>query len=208
MNGMKRIGLMGGSFNPVHNGHLNMARAALQSGLVDEIVFLPTGNPPHKRAGLADKMDRLAMTQLAVAGEERMRVSREEIDRQGVIYTVDTLTRLHRQHPQDRLYYLIGADTLCVLHTWRRIDDVIRLCAFLVMMRPGEETSRALAAADAWRSRGADIRFLTAQTVDLSSTQVRERVRCAQPLAGLVPPAVEAYIKRHGLYSAEGESEA
>ena len=133
----ERIGLMGGSFNPIHVGHVNMARAALDGGHVDRIIFLPSGNPPHKKAGLMDKEDRYAMTCLAIAGEERMSVSREEIDREGVIYTVDTLTSLKAKMPDAQLFYLIGADTVHQLHTWRRVNEVIQLCAFLVMMRPG-----------------------------------------------------------------------
>ena len=88
---MPEIGLMGGSFNPIHRGHVALARAALDSGKVERVLFLPTGNPPHKREGLADKFDRLRMVELAVAHEAGMAVSREEIDRGGVIYTVDTL---------------------------------------------------------------------------------------------------------------------
>ena len=96
---MRRIGLMGGSFNPIHLAHVALARAALDGGYVDEAWILPTGNPPHKREGLADKEDRYQMACLAVDGEMGMCVSREEIDREGTIYSVDTLTHLHQQMP-------------------------------------------------------------------------------------------------------------
>ncbi|MBP3656694.1 MAG: nicotinate-nucleotide adenylyltransferase [Clostridia bacterium] len=193
-----RIGLMGGSFNPVHLGHLHLAQAALDSGSVDRVLFLPSGNPPHKRAGLADKMDRLAMVQLAVEGRRGMGVCREEIDREGVIYTVDTLSLLRMKQPQDTLVYLIGADTLRTLSSWRRPEDVVRLCELLVLAREGEEDMQRYA--EHWRGKGAVISFLRAQTMDVSSTKVRALAAAGQPLGALVPQAVEAYIRSHGLY--------
>ncbi|MBQ4266257.1 MAG: nicotinate-nucleotide adenylyltransferase [Clostridia bacterium] len=202
---MRRIGLMGGSFNPIHCGHLNMARAALSSGLVEQVLFLPSGNPPHKRSGLADKMDRLAMATLAIDGEPGMNVCTEEIDREGVIYTVDTLTILRKKMPDTRFYYLIGADTLRVLHTWRRAEDVIRLCAFLVVMRPGEDEADVLDAAARWRAAGAQIEFLSAPLMDISSTEIRERLEDGRSLETLVPAQVEAYIRAHGLYQNNGD---
>lgn len=197
---MRKIGLMGGSFNPVHEGHLNLARAALRSGCVDSVLFLPTGNPPHKHAELADKLDRLAMVELAVAGEADMAVSREEIDREGVIYTVDTLRSLAGKMPDCRFVYLIGADTLGQLDTWRRPEEVVRLCDLLVLMRPGEADGQARLWAKRWALRGARIGFLPAKRMDISSTQIRQRVARGEPIAGMVPPDVEAYIVSHGLY--------
>lgn len=202
---MLRIGLMGGSFNPIHCGHLNLARAALSSGMADRVLLLPTGNPPHKRAGLADKLDRLAMTQLAVQGEAGMEVCREEIDREGVIYTIDTLERLQARLPDCRFAYLIGADTLQVLHTWRRVEDVIRRCAFLLAMRPGEDERAVRACAEAWRARGAQIAFLPARMMEISSTEIRARAAAGLPLDGLTPPPVQRYIREHGLYGTDGD---
>lgn len=202
---MQHIGLMGGSLNPIHCGHLNMGRAALESGVVEQVLFLPSGNPPHKRTGLEDKQHRLAMVRLAVQGEACMDVCTEEIDREGVIYTVDTLTILREKMPGCRFHYLIGADTLRVLHTWRRAEDVIRLCAFLVIMRPGEDEALVLEAAERWREKGADISFLPACMMDISSTEIRRRLASGCSLEGLVPAAVEAYIRENGLYQAHGD---
>ena len=200
---MERIGLMGGSFNPIHNGHVNMARAALTGGFVDRVIFLPSGNPPHKRAGLEDKEDRYAMTCLAVEGESGMSVSREEIDREGVIYTVDTLTRLKERMPQAEFHYLIGADTVHQLHTWRRVDDLIQLCGFLVMMRPGEDEQKTLLAMEAWRQRGARLALLEGRLLDISSSEIRKRLKAEENADDLIPPAVSRYIRRHHLYEAE-----
>ena len=129
----------------------------------------------------------------------------EEIEREGVIYTVDTLAILQEKMPGCRFHYLIGADTLCALHTWRRPEDVIRLCALLVVMRPGEDERQVLAAAEHWRAHGADISFLPARPMDISSTEIRSRLESGQKLDGLVPSSVQAYIVKHGLYQPHGD---
>ena len=204
---MERIGLMGGSFNPIHIGHVNMARAALAGGYVDHVLFLPSGNPPHKKAGLEDKEERYAMTCLAIAGEERMAVSREEIDREGVIYTVDTLTRLKEQMPEAEFFYLIGADTVHQLHTWRRAQDVIALCSFLVMMRPGEEEEKTIAAIDDWCAKGAKMTLMQGRLHDVSSSEIRALLEDGKAAGELLSPAVLDYIRAHNLYNTGDSSE-
>ena len=200
---MPEIGLMGGSFNPIHCGHVALARAALESGRVERVLFLPTGNPPHKKEGLADKFDRLRMVELAVEHEAGMAVCREEIDRDGVIYTVDTLAALKRKMPDCMLTYLIGADTLRALGTWRRVETVIERCKFLVMMREGETREEVIRLAGLWTQRGAQIDFLDARKMDISSTQIREQIQKGFPFERLVPQAVADYIHEHGLYGAK-----
>lgn len=200
---MPEIGLMGGSFNPIHCGHVALARAALESGRVERVLFLPTGNPPHKKEGLADKFDRLRMVELAVEHEAGMAVCREEIDRDGVIYTVDTLAALKRKMPDCTLTYLIGADTLRALGTWRRVETVIERCKFLVMMREGETREEVIRLAGLWTQRGAQIDFLDARKMDISSTQIREQIQKGWPFERLVPQAVADYIHEHGLYGAK-----
>ena len=200
---MPEIGLMGGSFNPIHCGHVALARAALESGRVERVLFLPTGNPPHKKEGLADKFDRLRMVELAVEHEAGMAVCREEIDRDGVIYTVDTLAALKRKMPDCTLTYHIGADTLRALGTWRRVETVIERCKFLVMMREGETREEVIRLAGLWTQRGAQIDFLDARKMDISSTQIREQIQKGLPFERLVPQAVADYIHEHGLYGAK-----
>jgi len=200
---MPEIGLMGGSFNPIHCGHVALARAALESGRVERVLFLPTGNPPHKKEGLANKFDRLRMVELAVEHEAGMAVCREEIDRDGVIYTVDTLAALKRKMPDCTLTYLIGADTLRALGTWRRVETVIERCKFLVMMREGETREEVIRLAGLWTQRGAQIDFLDARKMDISSTQIREQIQKGLPFERLVPQAVADYIHEHGLYGAK-----
>ncbi len=200
---MPEIGLMGGSFNPIHCGHVALARAALESGRVERVLFLPTGNPPHKKEGLADKFDRLRMVELAVEHEAGMAVCREEIDRDGVIYTVDTLAALKRKMPDCTLTYLIGADTLRALGTWRRVETVIERCKFLVMMREGETREEVIRLAGLWTQRGAQIDFLDARKMDISSTQIREQIQKGLPFERLVPQAVADYIHENRLYGAK-----
>jgi len=202
---MQRIGLMGGSFNPIHHGHVNLARAALDEGCAERVLFLPTGNPPHKKSGLADKLDRLAMVRLAIEGEADMDVCREEVDREGVIYTVDTLGILKERMPDADFSYIIGADSLRALHTWKRPEALITLCRFLVVMRPGEGESETLEAAQLWRSRGAEIAFLRMAPMDISSTEIRRRVAAGEPVGDLVPDGVAAYIRAHGSYKTDGD---
>lgn len=202
---MRRIGLMGGSFNPIHLAHVHVARAALSGGYVDEVLFLPTGNPPHKGAELADRQARYEMVCLAVAGEAGMSVSREEIDREGVIYTVDTLRALRRAMPEAQLTYLIGADTLLQLSTWRRIDEVIAMCGFLVCMRPGEDEDGARETAALWRARGASVEFMQARRMTVSSTQIRQRLRDGLPVEGMLCAGVEQYIREHALYGVQNQ---
>ena len=144
------------------------------------------------------------MVQLAIEGEANMEVSREEIDREGVIYTVDTLRRLREATPDARFVYLIGLDTLKVLHTWKNAETVVTLCDFLVMLRGGEPDDEAEANTliESWREKGAHIELLDAPEVDISSTDVRDRVRIGLPIDGLVPPKVREYIETHQLYCA------
>jgi len=200
---MRRIGLMGGSFNPIHLAHAALARSALCGGYVDEVWVLPTGNPPHKREGLADKESRYDMACLAVDGEANICVSRAEIDREGTIYSVDTLTLLRSQNPDCELYFIIGEDTLFQLHTWRRIEDVITLCTFLVCQRPGEDDSAAGSMADGWRARGAKIVFMRAPEMNISSTMVREALMQGRSVTDMLPLAVEQYIRVNALYNAK-----
>jgi len=203
---MHRIGLMGGSFNPIHLAHVALARAALSGGYVDEVLVLPTGNPPHKREGLADKEARYEMACLAVDEQAHMSVSRAEIDREGTIYSVDTLLLLSGQRPDCALYFIIGEDTLFQLHTWRRIDEVITLCTFLVCLRPGEDDGAAQRMAESWRERGAKITFMRAPEMAISSTAVRNALAGGAPVTDLLPLAVEQYIRANALYDAKPES--
>lgn len=194
----ERIGVMGGSFNPIHERHVEMARAAQKEFALDRLIFLPTGNPPHKRQGLADAEDRYEMTRLAVFGLPGCAASRMELDRQGVIYTVDTLSAMQKQWPGAELYYIIGEDTLLDLPNWRKPDKVFTLCRFLVCCRTSEELEK-LPLTRKLTSRGAKLHFLSLPPREISATEVRRKLAAGEPTEELFPQ-VQEYIRVMGLY--------
>ena len=194
----ERIGIMGGSFNPIHARHIEMAVCARREFDLERIIFLPTGNPPHKRAGLEDAQDRFEMTRLAVYGQQGFSASRMEIDREGIIYTVDTLARLQKQMPDTAFDYIIGEDTLVDLPNWRKADKVFTMCRFLVCCRTSDEIRNHPFVAEL-EKRGAEFAFLTLPPSDISSTAVRAKLQSGEEVPEL-PPQVEEYIRLMGLY--------
>lgn len=194
----ERIAIMGGSFNPIHERHLEMAACAKREQKLERILFLPTGNPPHKREGLEDAEDRFEMTRLAVFGMQGFTASRMEIDREGVIYTVDTLSRLQKQMPDAAIDYIIGEDTLLDLPNWRKPDKVFGMCRFLVCCRTSENVKK-LPIVKELEKRGATFAFLDLKPSPISSTAVREKLSRGETPDEL-PPQVFEYIRLMGLY--------
>ncbi|MBE5801501.1 MAG: nicotinate (nicotinamide) nucleotide adenylyltransferase [Clostridiales bacterium] len=204
----ERIGIMGGSFNPIHGRHLEMASCALKEAKLDRVVFLPTGNPPHKREGLEDAEHRYEMTRLAVSGMAGFEPSRIELERKGTIYTVDTLAAFHKLYPNAELYYIIGEDTLFDLPNWRKPDKVFELTRFLVCRR-ATHTPEDDPRCEAIRKRGCKFTFLSLPPRDVSSTAVRQALLEGRDPEVLKPQVTE-YIRLMGLYQvpaipAEGE---
>lgn len=199
-----RIGLMGGSFDPIHLGHVAIAKAAYQTAKLDYVSFLPSGNPPHKHALGATALQRLEMTKLALLDEPWARAMDIEVNREGVIYTVDTLTLLKQRLPDAQLYYIIGADTLLELPHWRMPEKVCKLCAFLAADRPGIPDERQIDAIQTLRRElGAQITLLPFDEVDISSTEIRKRLKEDLSTDGLLHPRVRAYIDQNALYREE-----
>lgn len=194
-----RIGIMGGTFDPVHNGHLEIARKVRDALMLDGIMLLPAGDPPHKKRK-AGKRDRLEMTRLAAA-EAGFEACAEEIEREGTTYTVDTLTAFHQKRPGVEWVYIIGADTLKVLDSWRNFPQIAKLCEFAAVGRPGVDEDAVSARIEEIRAKhGAKITRVDAVGPQISSTLVRERTARGEGIADLVPPTVEAYIRKKGLY--------
>lgn len=190
---MRRIGLMGGTFDPIHVGHLAIAdRARAELGL-DVVVFVPAGDPWQKRA-VASAEDRCEMVRLAIADMPGFEVSRIEVDRDGPTYTVDTLRVLRAQEPDVELWFLLGADSLAGLPTWREPEEVVRLASFAVVARAGS-------AVEAPDVTGLSLRVVPMDEIAVSSTDIRARLGRGVPVEGL-PPAVEGYIRARGLYGA------
>jgi|KBSSwiStaDraftv2_1062776.scaffolds.fasta_scaffold91241_3 nicotinate-nucleotide adenylyltransferase len=193
-----RKGLFGGTFDPPHVGHLALAEWAREQLKLDEVLFVPVGRPPHKRATrLSSAGHRLAMARLATRGNTAFRVSGLEVEAATPSYTVDTLRRLRARHPRDRWYLIIGSDSLDEFHTWREPETILELSTLAVAGRPGcgEEALRR------W-GRRREIVSLGNPGLDVSSTMVRARARAGRSLRYLVPDLVASYIVRHRLYQA------
>ena len=192
------LGVLGGTFDPIHNGHIAMAQAARSVFSLERTILLVASDPPHKRAA-ASIQDRLKMAALALENEDGLELSSLEADRPGPTYTVDSLRALRGLYPGKRLYYIIGSDTLYDLPTWREASEVTRLCEFIVFCRAGkrqDSTKMVLAALPELR-----LHFSELDILDVSSTTIRELAKIGAPLNGLVDKKVEAYIRDNGLYS-------
>lgn len=196
----RRIGILGGTFDPVHNGHLHIARELRQALGLDAVVWVPAGRPPHKVGQIVSSdRDRLAMLELALAGSPTDEISTIDLDRAGPSYTADLLQILNEQLAPATLVFLMGEDSLRDLPTWRDPERILRLAELAVAGRPGIEADLEILAA---AIPGFDGRVHIVPTIEVpySSSAIRERVRTGQPIAGLVPPAVERYILENGLY--------
>lgn len=185
-----RLGLLGGSFNPIHHGHLVIATRAAEALKLDRLLFVPTAISPLKKGGdLAPASDRLAMVKLAVRGNPRFGVSDLEIRRGGVSYTVDTVRRL-KARTKARIYLILGADAARLLPEWKSIDEVKELVTFVFAARPGHRLG----------ARMPKQYIIEVPLLEISGTGIRERVRKGLSIRYLVPEAVERYIVRKGLY--------
>lgn len=193
-----RIGIMGGTLDPVHSGHIQIAQAAMQALKLERIMLLPAGDPPHKLHPTL-KTDRLNMARLAAQDVPGMYVSDMEIERKGRTYTVDTLKELRQTRPDVDWFYIIGADTLDVLDTWRNFHEVAKLCEFAVVGRADEAVSeRRMRELEA--QYGASFCPLDFCGPEISSTEIRRRAAAGEDFSGLVPQSVKDYILEHGLY--------
>lgn len=190
-----RIGVMGGTFDPIHNGHLVAASEAADAFGLDEVIFVPTGLPWHKKA-VTSAEHRYLMTVVATAANPRFRVSRIDIDREGVTYTVDTLSDVAKLHPGADLFFITGADAIAQILAWKDIDQIWSLAHFVAVTRPGHE----IALPD---SPKANISVLEIPALAISSTDVRERIKTSKPVWYLVPDGVVQYIAKHELYQGE-----
>lgn len=196
-----RVGLLGGTFNPPHVGHLICAQEAYAQLELDHVLWMPVYSPPHKEAvGDPGVEARVELCRRAVAGDERFSVSRIEADVPGKSYTVDTLKRLHESRPEDQLTFIMGGDMAYALPTWHQPESVLALATVAVAERAGvtrDQIRQHLAGL-----AGADrIRFFDMPRLDISSSDIRARVAAGRPIRYLVPDAVADYIASEGLYA-------
>jgi nicotinate-nucleotide adenylyltransferase len=199
-----KIGILGGTFNPIHLGHLIIAQDAMEEFGLDRVRFIPAAIPPHKTvAGNVSATHRLAMLRLGIRGNPQFEIDRTELDRGGTSYSVDTLAELRRREDDTRFFFIIGADSLRELHTWREVERLVDLCTFITVARPGFE---AKPATDPHLSRAVAKRLrqhvLHGHACAISSRDIRARIARGASIRYLVPDAVGRYIHAHKLYHA------
>lgn len=197
-----RLGIYGGSFDPVHLGHLLLAETCRETCDLDRVLFLPCGQSPHKPNGaVASGNQRAEMLEFAVAGDPRFGVCRIELERSGPSFTVETLRQLRVEQPDSELFFLMGADSLSDLPLWREPHAILEL-ATIVAVNRGQRPPPDLVTLEARlgstvRER---VRLVTMPAIELSATEIRERARTGRSLRFRVPRAVEEFIRQHGLY--------
>jgi nicotinate-nucleotide adenylyltransferase len=190
---LKRIGILGGTFNPVHNGHLRLAQDALKRFDLDRVFLIPCARPPHKRPDrLAPARHRLAMLKAVSKGKPRFAVSDIEIKRGGLSYSIDTVRRLKKLHPKAEVYFIIGGDSINELDSWKQIGELQKLCTFIATGRPG------------FRVKGSPrVIMFKGHAVDVSSSEIRKRIAEGKSIRRLVPAAAGRYIADRCLYQAK-----
>lgn len=200
---MKRIGIMGGTFNPIHKGHLALAKAAQKEFALDKIIFIPSGTPPHKALGeVIDKEDRFKMVKRAIKGLENYTASRIELDRPGYSYAVDTFGDLKIKHGKSaKLFYIMGLDSINEILEWKKPLELFKLCEFIVGTRPGTKirSFRRLVKFPPLQKEVDKIHLMELKE-NISASDIREKLKAGKPVGNLIPKVVEEYIKERGLY--------
>lgn len=203
-----KIGIMGGTFNPIHNGHLLIAENAYHQYGLDQIVFLPAGIPPHKQhMGILDKDHRCAMIDLAIENIPYFRLDRREVDAAQISYTYLTLTQLKEENPEDEFFFIMGADSLAYFDKWKNPKIILNKATVLAAVRDEFDTGALKQEIKRITDKlGGNIGFITTPEFDVSSQNIRNRVACGQSIRFLVPDKVRDYILYHNLYGTPTES--
>lgn len=202
-NNKLKLGIMGGTFDPIHFGHLVTAEAVRVEFNLDKVIFVPAGNPPHKvKRAVTDKKHRYLMTILATVTNPYFEVSAIEIDREGYTYTIDTIKEFKRIYGEEtELYFITGADAILEIFTWKNADELLKLCNFVAATRPGFEKKLIDEKLEKTKEiYGKEIYRVSVPSLAISSTDIRERVSSRRPIKYLLPESVERYIEKCGLY--------
>ncbi|MBP9854553.1 MAG: nicotinate-nucleotide adenylyltransferase [Candidatus Omnitrophica bacterium] len=188
---MKQIGLLGGTFNPIHNGHLALAQTALEGLKLDKVIFVPAKVPVHKEAGvLISATKRFKMVELAIKGYKQFEISDVEIKRDGKSYSIDTAIHFRGVFPTAKLYFIIGSDSCSRLHTWKEIDELDQLLTFVCINRAGVKP----------KGNHKNCLFLEMPELDISSSDIRKRISKRLPVGYMLPDAVNLYIQKNKIY--------
>lgn len=196
------VGIMGGTFDPPHLGHLLAAEYTAAELELDKVIFIPTGLKAYKSTeNAASAADRYSMTKAATASNDKFDVSDIEIKNTEINYTGDTLEKLHGIYPETHFYFIVGADSLDYMDKWHEPEKIFRLCTVAAVGRPGFDTKRISDKSEELRRLfGADIRYISMPQVEISSTEIKNRVKTGQSIGYMVPDCVEEYIREKGLY--------
>lgn len=199
---MSRIGILGGTFNPIHNAHISLALQTLEEDITDYVLLMPSGCSYLKNQNqIVDAEHRLSMARLAAEADERLLVSDMEVKRQGNSYTADTITELQELYPEDELFYIVGADSLVYMDKWVRPQEIFNGCTVLCAARDDIDAEELFKTAEMLHEAyKASIRILRFTPMDISSTDIRSRVKNGLSLEGLVCDGVAQYIAENGLY--------
>ncbi|MFZ3131418.1 MAG: nicotinate-nucleotide adenylyltransferase [Desulfosporosinus sp.] len=200
---VKRLGIMGGTFDPIHYGHLVAAEMARTKFNLNKVLFIPSGTPPHKdRSDITAAGLRFEMVERAIQDNPAFDISALELGRKGPSYTVDTLRVLHRTWPEHKLYFITGSDALRQIFSWREVEEILMMTEFIGAARPGFDASDFLLQVqkECPETQGR-IHYIEVPALAISSTDIRARVKRGQPIRYLLPEPVRLYIQQHGLYS-------
>lgn len=198
----KKIGVMGGTFDPIHYAHLATAEFIRDKYNLDKIVFIPSGNPPHKSVNITSKYYRYNMVLLATANNENFLVSNIEVKRQSKTYTIDTLRELKQIYPNSKVYFITGADAICDIETWKDVSENFKLATFIAATRPGISLLRSQEKIESLTKKyDAKIISVYVPSLDISSTYIREQLKERKSIRYLVPENIESYIYQNKLYN-------
>ncbi len=199
---MSDIGILGGTFDPFHTGHLTIAKSALETAGMDEILLMPAKVSPFKLGReMAGEADRLAMTELATEMADGISVSKLELESEGVSYTFRTLTTLHKMHPYNRYWLIVGSDQFLALESWYKGKDILENFQVILAPRPGYRKNLVDKQIERYTAVfGTAVRVIRGEMLDISSTDIKERIKAGKDISGLVPDRIADYINEHGLY--------
>jgi len=189
---MKRIGILGGTFNPVHIGHLTIAEMVREQLKLDTVLFIPSSTPPHKsRKGVVSAKDRVHMLRLAIKGNTRFKLSTYEVSKGGKSYSIDTIAYLQKRYPRrTKIYFIIGSDLLPKLHTWKKFEQLKKKVAFIAVDRPDYRRKKSKA----------KVKEISTPGLQTSSSYLRQRLIAGKTIRYMVPDSVMKYIKKRKLY--------